>query len=172
VTFVFAYGSNTHEKRINSPDRLKGDARYLYNARTVDDYELDFTVWSKNNNCAAADIVLKEGSNVWGVVYDVPSYLICRGSANRLGRKSLDEIEGEDKNYQRIRIKVETEAGKIIEAITYEVINKRKGLKTSREYAEHIIKGLEEHNIPWDYINKVKRKIIENNPCLCLYFES
>lgn len=171
MTLVFQYGSNTHEERINSLGRLNGDAKYLYNAKTVDDYELDFTVWSNSNNCAAADIVRKRDSKVWGVVYDISDYLVERASAKQRGRKSLDEIENEGKNYRRIWIKVVNESGKIVEATTYEVINKCKGLKTSREYAEHIIKGLKEHNIPKDYITKVKQKIIDNNPYLRPYFE-
>jgi len=168
---VFQYGSNMDEDRINSAVRLRGDAKYLFNAKTVDDYELDFTVWSSDNECATADIVRKEGSKVWGVVYDIPDYLVERVSAKQRGRKSLDGIEGEGKNYQRIRIKVENQSGEIIEATTYEAISKHKGLKTSCAYAEHIIKGLQEHHIPKDYVEKTMRKIIENNPCLRTHFE-
>jgi len=172
MALIFQYGSNTHEARINCIDRLNGDAKYLYNAKTIGEYEIDFTVWSSTNNCAAADMVRKKGSHVWGVVYCIPDYLVRRNSAKKRGRKSLDEIEGEGKNYRRTRIKVETESGEIISAITYIVKCKRKGFKTSLEYARHIIKGLEEHHIPNEYIQKVKQKIVENNSSLWCHFKS
>ncbi len=167
---VFQYGSNTSEARINGLGRLKGDAKYLYNAETVQDYELDFTVWSETNQCAAVDIVLKQGSKVWGVVYDVPDYLIRRDTAKRRERKSLDAIEGEGTNYKRILIEVKKGDRKIVETITYVAKSKCAGLETSYEYVKHIIKGLEEHDIPESYVRKVKRKIVENNPDLNKYF--
>ncbi|MGD0330215.1 MAG: gamma-glutamylcyclotransferase family protein [Nitrososphaeria archaeon] len=141
----------------------------MYTAKTICDYELDFTVWSGGNNCAAADMVCKKGSKVWGVVYEIPDYLIERESARKQGRKSLDEIEGS--KYERKPIELEKEDGEIIKAQTYVVINKCKGLKTSYEYTKYIIDGLEEHEIPENYIEKVKHKIVENNPDLRPCFE-
>lgn len=38
---------------------------------------------------------------VWGVVYDIPDYLIGKATAKAHNRKSLDAIEGEGTNYKQ-----------------------------------------------------------------------
>jgi len=43
---------------------MKGDAKPVGIAYTKDDYELDFTVWSNGNQCAAADIVPGSGRKI------------------------------------------------------------------------------------------------------------
>ncbi|MEK9138018.1 MAG: hypothetical protein AAB393_12905, partial [Bacteroidota bacterium] len=92
MAFVFQYGSNSSSRRLNSVGRLRGDARSLGLAQTVGQYDLGFTVWSKTNQCAAADLVRAHGRHVWGVLYDIPDYLLSRGTAG--SRRSLDAIEG------------------------------------------------------------------------------
>lgn len=83
---VFQYGSNCSDAQINGTERLKGEASFVTKAETVDDYELAFDVLSKNRDCAAADIVGKPGGKVWGVLYEVPEYLIGRDTTP-YGRK-------------------------------------------------------------------------------------
>jgi gamma-glutamylcyclotransferase (GGCT)/AIG2-like uncharacterized protein YtfP len=168
MRLVFQYGSNADSQRLNASDRLRGDARQIGIAYTEDDYELDFTVWSDGNHCAAADIVPGSGRKIWGVLYEVPDYLITRETARNRNRKSLDEIEGEGTNYCRTTITLRDPNGSPINAqvITYVVIEKRMGLQTSLEYACHIITGLREHGAPNDYINYVKARIVANNPSL------
>jgi len=105
---VFQYGSNCLDAEINGAKRLMGDAKFISIAETVDDYELAFNVFSNGRHCAAADIVRKQGSKAWGVLYEIPEYLISRATAEARGRKSLDAIEGEGKNYERREIDVRT----------------------------------------------------------------
>jgi hypothetical protein len=88
MALVFQYGSNARSERLNANDRLCGDARPVGIAHTQDYYELDFTVWSKKNKCAAADIVPGSGRKIWGVLYEIPDYLIRRETSGK--RKSLD----------------------------------------------------------------------------------
>lgn len=126
---VFQYGSNCLDSQINSKDRLKGEAKFFGIAETVDDYELAFDVFSKGRHCAAADIVKKPGSKVWGALYKIPVYLIERESATAHGSKSLDAIEGQGVNYERVQIKVRSPNGQTIEALTYTVSNPQAGLK-------------------------------------------
>ncbi|MEN8613831.1 gamma-glutamylcyclotransferase family protein [Dehalogenimonas sp. THU2] len=163
MTLVFQYGSNTSLSRINSDDRLRGDARPIGIAYTEDDYDLEFTVCSKGNKCAAASIEQGSGRNIWGVLYDIPDYLIYRGQSGE--RKSLDKIEGEGVNYRRMPIRVRDSEGKsIIEpVITYVALDRKQGIKTSSVYANLIIAGLKENNVPNDYIEYVRTKILENN---------
>ncbi len=166
IALVFQYGSNTSSKRINSKDRLQGKARPGGIVYTEDDFELEFTVWSHGNQCAAANIVPGSGRKIWGVLYDIPDYLIRRETSGN--RRSLDTIEGESQNYQRMTIALRYPNGLIIEQeiITYVARNRKSGIRTSLEYARHIIMGLHEHNVPDDYIEYVKARVIANNPDL------
>jgi hypothetical protein len=164
MALVFQYGSNTRSERLNADDRLRGDARPVGIACTKDRFELDFNVWSHGNQCAAADLVPGVGRSIWGVLYEIPDYLIRRETARN--RKSLDAIEGEGTNYKRIEIDLTNSDGESIQVMTYVVINKVSGRKTSLEYASHIVIGLREHNVPSEYIDYVKARIVANNPIL------
>jgi len=99
MTLIFQYGSNCLDSQINGKDRLCGDAKFIGIAETVEDFEIAFDVMSTGRGCAASDIVRNPGGKVWGVVYDVPDYLIGRKTAEARGRKSFDQIEGEGTNY-------------------------------------------------------------------------
>ncbi len=165
MAIVFQYGSNMSVERLNHADRLAGDAKPAGVAQTVKPFELCFTVWSKMNACAAADIIHTEtGRSVYGVLYDIPDYLLSRDTAKVHNRKSLDAIEGEGKNYIRTKIELFKRDGSELSAITYIVKNKKTGLKTSAAYVKHILDGLKEHGIPEEYFQYVCTKIIENNP--------
>ena len=161
---VFQYGSNCLDSEINGKERLKGDARFISIAETADDFELTFNVFSNGRKCAAADLIPKARARAWGVLYEIPEYLISRETAKAHGRKSLDAIEGEGKNYERKEIKVRKPDGEIVEALTYTVIAPRPGLKTDLDYVRYIVAGLRERGIPAGYIDKVKRIAIANNP--------
>jgi gamma-glutamylcyclotransferase len=164
TTLVFQYGSNCLDSQINGKDRLKGDARFISIAETVDDHELAFDVFSKGRHCAAADIVRKPGGKVWGALYEIPDGLMSRETAKALGRRSLDEIEGAGINYERKEIQVRKPDGRIVSALTYTVINPRAGLKTDLDYVRYIVAGLRERGLPKEYIDKVKGIAAANNP--------
>jgi hypothetical protein len=168
---VFQYGSNCLDAQINGGDRLRGDARFISIAETVDDYELAFNVFSNGRHCAAADIVRKPGSKAWGVLYEIPDHLITRDSAKAHGRKSLDAIEGEGTNYERREISVRTPDGRIVEALTYTVRNPCGGLKTDIDYVRYIVAGMRERGIPGAYVEKVKAIARGNNPEIALQLE-
>ena len=69
-------------------------------------------------------------------------------------RKSLDAIEGEGGNYQRIEIEVFASNGLVeaMKVLTYVARERKKGLKTSAAYASEILNGLKCHQIPVDYL--------------------
>jgi hypothetical protein len=163
MTLVFQYGSNCMDAEINSVQRLRGDAAFVEIAETVEDFVLAFDVQSKGRGCAAANIVRTPGSKVWGVLYEVPDYLIGRETAKARGRRSFDEIEGESKNYKRECIDVRCRNGKVVTALTYTVINPRAGLKTNLNYVQYIVCGLRERGIPAEYVAKVKMIAQANN---------
>jgi cation transport regulator ChaC len=163
---IFQYGSNCSESEINGRDRLRGDAKFANIAETVEDFELAFDVYSTNRSCAASDIVRKPGGKAWGVLYEIPDYLIRRATAQAHGRKSLDAIEGEGTNYKREMIQVRRPDDQITEAFTYTVISPNPGLKTNIDYVRLIVYGLREHKISDEYIAKVKTIAAANNPAI------
>jgi len=164
MTLVFQYGSNCSESEINSEGRLRGDAKFSGIAETVEDFELAFDVQSTRRGCAASDIVRKHGGKTWGVLYEVPDYLIKRETAKARRRKSFDEIEGESTNYKRETIEVRRANGDVVQALTYTVKAPQPGLKTNVEYVRHIVCGLREHGVPDEHITKVKAIATANNP--------
>ncbi|HJX19290.1 MAG TPA: gamma-glutamylcyclotransferase family protein [Acidiferrobacterales bacterium] len=164
MALVFQYGSNMSVARLNGEDRLAGDAKPICVARTVEPFDLMFTVWSKSNNCAAADLVPgKTGRSIYGVVYEVPDFLLSRDTAKQRNRRSLDTIEGEGTNYVRAMIDLIRGDGSTVYAMTYVVKDRRSDLKTAYAYVRHILLGLKEHNIPNEYCQYVRSKVIENN---------
>lgn len=164
MALVFQYGSNMSVARLNGADRLAGDARPICVARTVEPFDLMFTVWSKSNDCAAADLVPgTTGRSIYGVVYEVPDFLLSRDTAKQWNRKSLDAIEGEGTNYIRAMIDLIKDDGSTVRAITYLVKDRKAGLKTSLAYVRHILMGAKEHGIPDEHYQYIRSMIIENN---------
>ena len=125
---VFQYGSNCSATRLNSRERLGGAAIPIGIAETVEEYQLQFDVWSDGNNCAAADIVKTEGKKVWGVLYEIPSDFV-RGKREDK-RKTLQQIEG--KSYGAIRICLRDTCGIEQRATTF-VARKRTVEAASRQ---------------------------------------
>jgi cation transport regulator ChaC len=164
MALVFQYGSNCLDSEINSKSRLCGDAQFVDIAETVEDFELAFDVQSTGRGCAASDIMRNPGGKVYGVLYEVPDYLIGRQTAKARSRKSFDEIEGEGTNYNREMIKVRRPDGEVVLALTYTVKCPKPGLKTNIDYVRHIVCGLREHGISDEYIAKVKAIAAANNP--------
>src|SRR5438874_2305074 len=150
---VFQYGSNTSSKRLNSSDRLQGQARDLGLVRTSENYELTFDTWSKSNKCAASDLRPGGKSPAWGVLYEIPDDLVI--GDRQPGRKTLDRIEGP--NYERRLVEVVGADGSPIgqTVYTYTVKNPEEGHQTSPEYVGHILEGLREHGAPQEYIERV-----------------
>ena len=167
MAIVFQFGSNCSTSEINSAKRLDGAAVPIGIAETVDDYELAFDVWSKGRNCAASDIVATPGSKVWGVLYEIPDNRIRRDTTPH-GTKSLDEIEGEGRNYERRSICVRRPDNGVIEAITYTVrpASLRNNIQTSLDYVRLIVQGLRENGVSAGYIGRVKTIATKNNPSI------
>jgi hypothetical protein len=151
---------------MNGEDRLRGEARVHGLARTAEPHHLDFTVFSEQNGCAAADIVPDDrGLSIWGVLYEIPEDLVYRDRV-RASRRCLDAIEGEGTRYERRSIALFDAAGCPIEktTLTYVVKQRRTGLLTSHHYASHIVRGLALHRAPIEYLDYVIARVRANNP--------
>jgi hypothetical protein len=164
MALIFQYGSNCSESQMNGTERLRGDAKFIDIAETVDDFDLAFDVQSSGRGCAASDIVRKQGGKVWGVLYEVPHFLISRRSAGARRRRSFDQIEGEGKNYRREMIRVRRPGGEILNALTYTVAKPQAGLRTNIDYVRHIVRGLRDHNVPAEYLGQDKGNCFPEQP--------
>lgn len=175
MAIVFQYGSNCLESEINSNKRLRRDATFVGLAETVKDYELAFQVPSTNRGCAAATIIETPGKKVWGVLYEIPDYLIKRETAKARRRKALDVIEGEGTNYDRASIDVRKPDGTVVTALTYLAKDPQSGLRTSWEYAGYIIAGLRQrriNDVNREYIAEIKAIVAANNPDIAAEIEA
>jgi hypothetical protein len=170
MAIVFQYGSNCSSARLNSPDRLNGDAVSLGRA-DLEGYRLLFDVWSDRNACAASDIIEAPGHTVQGVLYEIPDSLMGPHTAPR-DRRSFDAIEGT--RYERRIVSVRRPDASIIRAITYTArpAERQHNIRTSGSYVEHIIRGLRENEADPEYVKEIKRTASENNPALASEMES
>lgn len=166
MALVFQYGSNMSTVHLNSPERLRGDAHTIGIAQTKEKYELVFDILSESNKWAAANLLAGAGRRIWGVIYEIPDLLISREAAGL--RRSLDSIEGEGHNYTRRQILLLDSNDEPVRGpvITYVGLYHQQGIETLFDYVKYILVGLREHNIPDEYVEYVKTRIIANNPRL------
>jgi len=126
----FAYGSNM------DPERMKG-RKVNFSKRqraTLKGWRLEFNKKaSQNLKEGYANIVPCEEYIVEGVLYEIQNEDL----------ENLDSYEGYPNHYSRIEVKVILDNDQEVSAITYIAqANKVKtGLKPSREYLEHLLKG-------------------------------
>lgn len=163
MPLVFQYGSNVSAARLNSPLRLNGKARAVGPASTAEPHELDFTIWSADNGCAAADLFPGAGRTIWGALYDIPEEAIYRDKCPPT-QNCLDAIEHEGENYVRTRIAVRDAEGKPLDepVITYLGNRRSRGIRTSPGYVRHILTGLSAYAIPNAYLEYVYDRIAMN----------
>lgn len=163
---IFQYGSNLSSKRLNSEQRLRGDARVVGMASTVDAWRFGFPVWGGINGCAAAGILPGGTEAVWGVIYDIPESLVRRDGER--GRPTLDAIEDEGRDYDRGPIEVCLTDGRMPNQVvhTYHPRAPRDDLVTEWHYVSHILEGAAEHGLPTAYRDRLVQCILANNPAL------
>lgn len=143
-TWYFAYGSNLSKGR--KEDRT-GLIRCSLRAR-LKGYRLAFNKKASKGS-VYANIVRKEESEVWGVIY------LCNPEA----MAELDLREGVmDGHYQRVQITVELDDGTQRSAETYIAGQKYVGSeeKPSDDYLHYILTGANEHGLPIEYIERIQ----------------
>ena len=143
MTNYFAYGSNLDSAQMvkRCPNAIVKTAGFINN------YKLDFTIYSPKRNCGCADIVANTGDKVWGVIYELTEEDLA----------SLDRAENHPISYHRISVNIVDESGTNIPCETYEVVNKSvEFLPPSRDYLNQIINGAKKYQLPLDYIEKLQ----------------
>lgn len=147
----FAFGSNLLQKRIHI---LNPSAVFRTTAR-LDGYRLEFDNYipGKAWHGASATITKAQGEHVWGVIWTL----------DESHRATLDSQEGVDEGiYEAFSVDVTSPKGEVIGCRTYSLLKRgSQDRRPSPQYLDVIIRGAIEHNLPSEYIDKLKR--IEHN---------
>ena len=140
--WYFAYGSNMSRAQVK---QRAGDPAEEKIAR-LENYEVTFDKIARGAT-GTANLVLSEGKVVYGVLYRLREQQL----------KALDRFEGVPEHYRRSELTVVDEQGKKISAQVYLARKVRKGLKPDRLYLQRILQGAEEHHLPAEYIEQLKK---------------
>ncbi|CAH1112814.1 unnamed protein product [Psylliodes chrysocephalus] len=152
-TMYFAFGSNllTSRMHVMNPTAVRAGIGKLQ------DYQLDFVSYSKVWQGFAATVVPKEGSHVWGALWEIPTENI----------PELDKQEGVQANiYYPITVDVQMPDGKTIQARCYRQVgevlevnlqNLPDQRKPTPAYLNTMIEGAVESGLPTDYIEYMKK---------------
>ena len=133
-----------------NPDRMK-ERGINFSKREhaiLDGWRLKFNkVASRNPQEGYANIEKDEGSVVEGILYTIKDSDI----------EKLDKYEGYPDHYKRLRVRVKLDNGEKVETITYvaKCDKVREGLKPSREYLNHLLKGCD--LLSEEYCKKLRR---------------
>jgi gamma-glutamylcyclotransferase (GGCT)/AIG2-like uncharacterized protein YtfP len=140
--YVFAYGSNMCSARLRAYGISPEDAG---TAALLAGYRLVFNKKSVDAS-GKANIEHMEGSNVWGVLYEIPEDALA----------ALDKGEG---GYHRVRLTVCLARGGSAEAWVYLTTkpNSDPALRPYSWYIHLIVEGAREHALPADYIELLER---------------
>jgi len=147
VTRLFTYGSNMAGVEMEA---VAPGARFLGPAR-LDRHRLELRRRSVRWGGGAVDIVQAEGECVWGALYEVDDF------------DALDAKEGTAlAAYCRRSVTVELR-GERVTADAYEVIEKEhEEVPPTREYAELLLAGAQERDLPAAYVKELGRRLAKN----------
>jgi len=126
----FAYGSNMNLERM-----IHRRVKFLSRRHAIlKSWRLEFNkVVANNSSEGYANIVQDENSIVEGILYEILDSDV----------KKLDIREGYPIHYGKISVKVQLDDGSEVEAFAYvaKPDKVRSGLKPSKEYLNHLLKG-------------------------------
>ena len=144
TVWYFAYASNMNRRQVEQ----RAGALAEEKVARLDNYELNFDKIARGGT-GTANLVAAEGKTVYGVLYRVTEQQL----------KALDRFEGVPEHYRRSQVTVAEADGRKVAAQVYLARKVRKGLKPDRGYLARIVQGAEEHGLPADYIEELKRII-------------
>lgn len=141
TSWYFAYASNMNLAQMRSRAGEIGESR----VGRLENYELVFNKKVRGGT-AAANIRPAQGSVVIGVLYKV----------NESAYRSLDRFEGAPIHYRRIQVNVVDGGGQSVTADAYIATKVEKGLRPAAHYLKTILDGAAEHNLPADYVARIR----------------
>jgi len=129
----FAYASNLSRKQMSErcPD---SQPKFI---ATLPNYKLIFTGWSRKWRGGVASIKPFQGERVIGAVYEISPACL----------RSLDKYEGYPNTYSHLNVRVITEDGDRVEAVTYIKREQSEETQPSREYLAVIQQGYKDWGI-------------------------
>jgi gamma-glutamylcyclotransferase (GGCT)/AIG2-like uncharacterized protein YtfP len=142
TVWYFAYASNMNRAQVK---QRAGEVAEERIAR-LDNFALNFDKVARGGT-GTANLVPAEGKTVWGVLYRVTEQQL----------RALDRFEGVPEHYRRSEVRVTDAEGNRISAQVYLARKVRKGLKPDRLYLARIVEGAEEHHLPAEYVEQLKR---------------
>lgn len=142
TVWYFAYASNMYRAQMKQRAGDPAEERVAQ----LDNYELNFNKIARGG-VGTANLVPADGRMVWGVLYRLTEQQL----------RALDRFEGVPEHYRRSEVSVVDGQGNKIAAQVYLARKVRKGLKPDRSYLQRIVQGAEEHNLPQDYIEELKK---------------
>ncbi len=145
----FAYGSNLDLDQMKHrcpQSSLQGAAR-------LPGYELGFTHYSPGWNGGVADIVEKEGQEVWGLVFEI----------TETDRASLDKYEGYPDAYTRFQVAVHTDATTLQGVWVYSVVDKKDIIAPSQRYLNIIRSAARQFAFPQAYQDSLSNVMVKEN---------
>lgn len=147
INYYFAYGSNLDESQM----RFRCPESGFLSKACLKGYRLDFTRYSSGWNCGVADIVQNEGSEVWGLVYEITASDF----------EKLDGYEAYPDAYSRFQTIVETPSGPLQGVWVYTIRNKQAFTPPSKEYVSIIKHAAVRHRFPSHYQEALERILLK-----------
>src|SRR4051812_42415618 len=122
------------------------DARFVGPAR-LPGFRLELRRRSFRWGGGAADVVERDGHQVWGALYELPELEL------------LDRKEGIGLAYRRREVEVDAE-GEPTAALVYEVIDKEpQEVPPAPEYAALLLRGARERGLPGDWLRELEARL-------------
>ncbi len=138
----FAYGSNLDLPQM----KRRCPSSKLISKGSLSDYRLTFNRFSSGWGGGVADVIQDEGSEVWGLVFEI--------SDSDLER--LDRYEGCYKDqtslYERWKTVIDTPNGQVCDVWVYTVAEKQKFVKPTLEYLQIIKDAAKKWSFPKAYL--------------------
>ena len=131
--YYFTYASNLSRKQM--AERCP-EARPLFTAR-LPHYRLMFAGWSRKWRGGYATVRASKGDVVLGALYEISDR----------GLRLLDKYEDYPAGYDHLNVKVVTEDGDFVEAVTYIRIDQAEETSPSQEYLAIIKQGYRDWGI-------------------------
>lgn len=131
--YYFAYASNMNRKLM--AERCPEASGKI--VATLPNFKLVFTGFSRLQKGAEATIKGSKGDRVIGAVYEV----------SEAGLRKLDKYQGYPANYKHFDVRVFTDSGEAIEAVTYIQAAQQEQEKPAPEYLAIIQQGYRDWGI-------------------------
>lgn len=149
--YYFAYGSNMSERRLKA--RIASAS--LICAAQLTGYR--FAIQRSGAACGSGKCNIVKTGNTDDLVYGVAYRIDQREQA------LLDEIEG-GHGYGGRLVRVQTEAGAVLEVLTYLAVGHSLFAKPYHWYKAHVLRGAEENRLPPAYLKIIREVVSIDDP--------